>query len=613
MASAPQQTYFDMSMRIATLEEDVRHSRSQKAEAEIAVEFLARLTATKMSPTSRAPTADKEVLGLKKKLAQANNDRKRLRLKLNHAIMLLSAIWVARGGNSDFQPASKVDCGKPGNISDKECLIDLVNPSLSGEEHPILEDSDYGTEADTQKSNNKIKERKSSSSITSFSSDLQAAPYIFRFATDSTQYTECTDHFKASGEVAAGCFVNPKPTASASTETLSNRLPLKVADCTSQDSSNEPFSSPSYPGSYSTSFASCSSENSYDDIPSGGRHKAKGQRTQNLATNCARESENVVTDLPVNKRDFFCSKVERDNALRIHQREVGAMDLGFPDFFRYGVQYVPTEQNDDRFRTVLVSGLPPEARIVHVLEKIRGGIVLDAKLLDTLSITNSKTAIVTFYYETAAKAYVAFAKRNLIVINGTSVQVNLVASPTWPKTINIRKAVDVYGQTRCFEVRNIAQQIIPAIVREDVNLSPVMKIGGLETMKIVAKGVLLLRFSSIRYAIQASGIFSSFRRYRGCTIRWLQDPCAQALNTLLQPAVSDSRVPKALAIPNISNPESEQESLPQTIESAAKSDPENEATSHSGPGVRDEQPITNPTTSSFNTISNMASSICTLS
>lgn len=50
-----------------------------------------------------------------------------------------------------------------------------------------------------------------------------------------------------------------------------------------------------------------------------------------------------------------------------------------------------------------------------LLHKIRGGILVDVKLLDTAKVTNINIALVTFVYERSAKAYEDHTRQYSIV------------------------------------------------------------------------------------------------------------------------------------------------------------------------------------------------------
>ncbi len=224
----------------------------------------------------------------------------------------------------------------------------------------------------------------------------------------------------------------------------------------------------------------------------------------------------------------------RGNAALIKRNstEAGARGVSYPDAFKYGIRYVPKIHEHDVYLTVSISGLQSSVTLMALLEKVRGGMVVDAKLLDTAKITGSNTALVTFYYERSARAYENYAKQHRIAFSNFVAQVAVVSTPTWPIPDNLRTSIEKFGNTRCFEVHNIPRNISLPSVRRELTASPVMESDSLECMRLGADGILGLRFSSISAAEQSSALFRM--RYRGCTVKYTPDPCAQPLETLVE-------------------------------------------------------------------------------
>ncbi len=231
---------------------------------------------------------------------------------------------------------------------------------------------------------------------------------------------------------------------------------------------------------------------------------------------------------------FFNPAQYRGNAALIKRSsaQAGARDLLYPDVFKYGIRYVPKIHEHDIYRTVSISGLQPSVTMMALLEKVRGGMVVDAKLLDTAKITGSNTGLVTFFYERSARAYENYAKQHRIAFSDVVAQVAVVSTPTWPIPSNLRTSIEESGNTRCLEIHHIPRIISLSSVRQELTASPVMKSDSLECMTLGADGVLGLRFKSIRAAEQSSVLFRM--RYRGCTVKYIPDPCAQPLETLVE-------------------------------------------------------------------------------
>ena len=235
------------------------------------------------------------------------------------------------------------------------------------------------------------------------------------------------------------------------------------------------------------------------------------------------------------------SAQDRKNAVLINKRsaQAGARDIYYPDL-RYSIRYVPKDYEQDTYRTVAISGLSPSVTMKTLLEKVRGGMLVDAKLLDTAKLTGSNTALVTFLYERSAMEYEDHAKHHPIAFSNALARISVVPTPTWPMPVNLRSGIEKYGHTRCFEVHNVPRDVSLPVVRQGLTSSPVMKSDSLECMRLRVDGVLELRFSSIRAAAYSSALFSKTFRYQGCTVKCFPDPCAQPLETLLDQRTSEA-------------------------------------------------------------------------
>lgn len=234
--------------------------------------------------------------------------------------------------------------------------------------------------------------------------------------------------------------------------------------------------------------------------------------------------------------DIFDSARDRENAVWINKRsnQTRANNVLQPEFFKYGIHYVPQVYERNTYRTIVISGLSPSVTMKSLLEKVRGGIVVDAKLLDTVKIAGGNTALVTFLYERSAMAYEDHAKQHLITFSNAPARIAVVPTPTWPMRFSHRNAIEELGHTRCFEVHDFPRNISLPAIRRELTSSPVMKTNSLECMRLGADGVLGLRFSSVRAAAQSSALFTRTFRYRSCTVKCIPDPCAQPLDTLLE-------------------------------------------------------------------------------
>ena len=143
------------------------------------------------------------------------------------------------------------------------------------------------------------------------------------------------------------------------------------------------------------------------------------------------------------------SSQDRATAVLINRRSTRAKtrDVPSPAFFKHCIRFVPRPTEQDFYRTVVISGLPLSITMEAVLERVRGGIVIDAKLLNTADITDSNTALVSFLHEYSALAFEDYAQRYPIVSSNVLAQVAVIPPPTWPIPINLRKSIEE-GRTR---------------------------------------------------------------------------------------------------------------------------------------------------------------------
>lgn len=209
--------------------------------------------------------------------------------------------------------------------------------------------------------------------------------------------------------------------------------------------------------------------------------------------------------------------------------EAGQERKKLPEFFNYGLQYRPVPDTWNILRTLVIANIPAKANMTAVLHQVRGGLIVDAKLLDTTSITGAKTAMVTFLHERTAIALEMQTKKYPIIIDGQVTQTTVLKSPTWPCSIFSLKGSFDGTRTRCLEIAKYPRQISPTQLRRKLEVCSAMKWDRIEHMGLRDDGVLVLRFESIASALQAQSIFSSSRVFRGCVIKFAPDPCVQPL------------------------------------------------------------------------------------
>ena len=227
---------------------------------------------------------------------------------------------------------------------------------------------------------------------------------------------------------------------------------------------------------------------------------------------------------------FAVSAVEREGAVFIHQRNASDQEVRFPDIFRYGIRFRPDPMEHNIYRTIVITQLPPTLTMSLLLEQIRGGAVMDAKLLDTTSIDSHSTALITFVHESEAKALESKAREEPLKFLGSPARVVLLPTPTWPTPGSLRAAINDHQRTRCLEVHNVPRGIKPAELDYDLRICRCMSTTRIEAKRLRPDGVLEIRFNSIRYAGQAYGILTKYPRYKYCIVMYAPDPCARPWN-----------------------------------------------------------------------------------
>ncbi|KAL8966852.1 MAG: hypothetical protein Q9183_003184 [Haloplaca sp. 2 TL-2023] len=229
----------------------------------------------------------------------------------------------------------------------------------------------------------------------------------------------------------------------------------------------------------------------------------------------------------------FCT----ESMVWAHKDAAGNEEFQYPHFFKYGIRFCPHPSETNIYSSELIERLPRNATISNLLSNIRGGAVLDAKLLDTSSINGYFTALIQFVYEHSARSMELQAKRAPFGFSGVPARVILLPTPTWPLSPGTRAAVMVHGHTRCLEVRGLPLSITPAELKRDLRLHKAMGHShGIEFMQKRPDGVVEVRFTSVDNAGRAYGILTMWRRYKGCNVKRSPDPCTQPWDRISSPS-----------------------------------------------------------------------------
>ena len=215
---------------------------------------------------------------------------------------------------------------------------------------------------------------------------------------------------------------------------------------------------------------------------------------------------------------------------------------------------MPPDGQLDVYRTIIVSNLTPDIRLGTLLDHVRGGLVVDARLLDTVKITGKKSALITFHHEYAAIAFEEYAETHPVKINSIVAKVHLVCTPTWPLQNRLREAIDDYRHTRCLMVSNFPERIPAPQFRTDLSIHVGTDIDPITYMQEGNNGFVELHFSSIEWAGRACDMLATWKFYRACKPFSSWDPCTRPLfDTCGRPTDSGLYVGKERAEPAVAD------------------------------------------------------------
>lgn len=206
-----------------------------------------------------------------------------------------------------------------------------------------------------------------------------------------------------------------------------------------------------------------------------------------------------------------------------------------------------TEQNI--YRTVVIYNLLVERTIIEVLNEVRGGMILDAKLLDTTSITGSKSVMLTFVEGNAAMGFKEHVNSHGLSIAGSKAHCYLVQVPTRRITLGLRRGISGHGHTRCLQVRNFPRHITPEELRSDLRPYKNSNVDYIESM-IMDATVLKLHFLSVSAAQYTFDFLALNNKYRKCLVKYAVDPCAR-------PWIEEANVSKSTESIPVIDPDTE--------------------------------------------------------
>lgn len=201
-------------------------------------------------------------------------------------------------------------------------------------------------------------------------------------------------------------------------------------------------------------------------------------------------------------------------------------------FFRYGIQYSPPEKDSNHMRRIMISNLPEDVLLKDVLAHVRGGMIVNAILLNTQNLTGGMTVTIQFLHESSARNFMTYTKAHPIRFGsgGQNIEVELVKTPTWPLTTGLYPSLLTHGQTRCLTVPSFPKELSVRALEQHVTSKNGFHFSTLVDTTLDKDGALHLEFSGVVEAHFAYGIISHWQLYSELRPIFSPDPCARKFN-----------------------------------------------------------------------------------
>ncbi|KAL8928244.1 MAG: hypothetical protein Q9208_001954 [Pyrenodesmia sp. 3 TL-2023] len=547
-----------LQSKMAKMEAEMAQRSKDIAEAQAVIQYLLKLNASASSSQEPIGCCRTKCLAPSENAASlVDREIKDLLSRIVDILHTnLSTVGINKGYSSSFNNCAQVCDGDLLDISDEPLSFETLavkttnplEPLKSLLEEPLHDLQLKPSTLDSAAGSPRQSLAASQGTQTTGPDDFPSQPYVNRFTHAGSQKPRVADCKRAesAGSSHRGGLESSQISFSASSSDLSRSTPCDWSGSASFTSLSSSFSNsedeaigdtkrgrkwetrevgyvqePSGPSSRTTSSEGASVTN-VSDIAESVAHK--------IALEDASVPRRTAALLFMPKwptKAFAVSVTEREGAISVHKRIAGDQEYQFPDLFRYGTRFRPEPTERDIYRTVLVDNLPSTLRLLTLLHRVKGGPVLDAKLLNTVSLNGKLSAMITFVHEYGANAFVNGTCSRPLVFDTIRARVTLLPTPTYPMSKNLRTAILVHSHTRCLEVQNFPKGIKPAELERELRVYETMTTHRIEAKRMRPDGVLELRFTSIGYAGRAYGILTSRVRYRRCIVRFAPDPCAQ--------------------------------------------------------------------------------------
>ncbi|KAF5866194.1 hypothetical protein ETB97_000729 [Aspergillus alliaceus] len=186
--------------------------------------------------------------------------------------------------------------------------------------------------------------------------------------------------------------------------------------------------------------------------------------------------------------------------------------------FQYGLRYIPSKDDGNVYRTVRIENIPPTVTLKDILPAVSAEIFL-ARLANTIPITGSQTALITFVWQCDA---VRFSQTSKAGINfGHEVaKVVPVNTPTYPISAELKRLIFKEGYTRCLCVANLRETLKSEIRRVMEKSSYSHDIEKIEDGLVL--GETYIRFHSIKVSAAAYELLKNHRCFTQCDFKFLK-------------------------------------------------------------------------------------------
>ena len=496
------QAEIELRVRIGILEAELKLCNTQKAASEQVVHKLADFIYTRTTKSNESDSTTGDIARLKRKLASVSLEKETLKEQLSQSNTLLSRL-IPRSGKA-IQPSNTKD------VSPKV----IIPVKAETQESSTVVDENSSDEEDLP-SNPTENYPSLSTSFSSYSSEFTHIP---RFVKKEENKKKEAAEQRIDEE----------------TSIVSEPMTSQTKQLTLSQVANPAASNPVFvPKSWNVTENAVGSEPGHFES-----HRAAIAKPLPRFGSESRLGENRITSFKPVLGPGDRGRWRGGPAPS--QLDLNLEDQAFPRQ-REDLFYTPSTGNSKGQRTVLVSAIALSVNEQQLLSQVRGGILVQLQLLNTSAITKipAKSALIEFYTHDSAVAYTTFRGLHPLIFDGMRASVQLLQTATWPMPNLVRNAIELWQYSRSIGVSNLPGGVNMGVLRRDLCVTPEMKWAGLEVMASFGDNktrTLMLRFVAVKFAVSASRLLTTSYKYSGCKIRWLPDPCALPLETLLRGA-----------------------------------------------------------------------------